>query len=46
MTQSRQSQLSLSYTHYYYCISPCVPRTYLWAENIEQTSKLARDKAY
>jgi len=32
MTQSRQSQVSLSNTLYYYCISRCVRRAYLYGE--------------
>ncbi|WP_435237812.1 Type I secretion system protein TolC [Psychromonas sp. PT13] len=33
MTQSRQSQASLSDTPYYYCISRCVRRAYLCGED-------------
>ena len=35
MTQSRQSQVSLSDTPYYYCISRCVRRAYLCGEDQE-----------
>ena len=33
MTQSRQSQVSLSDTAYYHCISHCVRRAYLCGQD-------------
>ena len=41
MTQSRQSQVLLSDTPYYHCISRCVRRTYLCGEINTQKNNLS-----